>query len=377
MANRSDRRARLTDALMACLTERAGMDKRALLRELHTRGFDADATEMNSVLYRRTDLFRRVGDSPPIWFPAAAGKAQDAGAGSGSPAAPRVKTPALGAAERQRLLRQQDIQPGFKPSGFRLHPFPLGRKPPVESWGDLSSRAPATLEDSLVDRLELTCLPAGLSLSIQRVIIDDYPCFVAWCVPDNRQLAELLRRRGWHVWPREHPCAWDRPDYLTVTPQIPAIATWRSDRAFSAVRAALGLVHDGLELRDLQQLAIRVDLADGAEARHRLLRVHDEAKYRQAFAGRGFKGFVNPVRGACGVCGLPLRDPVSLARGIGPDCWDSFYREFPDYAADMTRADANPLFWMGASALPDFQRLLKSAAAGRVARGADTSPLAR
>jgi hypothetical protein len=176
-------------------------------------------------------------------------------------------------------------------------------------------------------------------------------------------VVKVLRMRHWHVWPQEYPADWRRPDRLLEAVDPPAIATWRSDSPFGVIRATLGSLHDGFERRLLNELRIEVSRARGEEALRRRVKAQTEAEHHRAFVDRGFKGFANPVRGFCSCCTLPLRDPVSLARGIGPDCWDNFYREFPEYVTTMRRADVPTEYWLGATQFAPFQDRLREAIA--------------
>ena len=64
----------------------------------------------------------------------------------------------------------------------------------------------------------------------------------------------------------------------------------------------------------------------------------------QEFMGLAFtlsmlsQGYIHPQmefwhEGKCGCCGRPLTDPVSIERGIGPDCWSRYQDRLEKLAA--------------------------------------------
>jgi|GEM_PF-5249041 len=360
---RTDRRVALTDALLAALAQRPGLDKRQLQVRLAGGGLSAESGEINSVLYRRDDLFRAEGDTPPRWYLALEPElGADAPAGGPGPTGDlSAAVGPLPLAGRDSLAQVEPV-PTYRPAPFQMRPPSLDEKAPPTTWGELSSRACATLEDPLVDGLVLHVDP-GLRITIERVVLG-FPWFVAWCTVPDDDLAAIVMRRHWHVWQPPHGPDWDRPGLIAGTAVSPAAATWRSERPLSVVRAVLGLVHDGLHARSLAGLLVDVVRPDAAESRRRRAEADREEEYRRRFVSHGFTGFVNPVRGACSCCGLPLRDPVSLRRGIGPDCWDGFYREFPEYVHRMRRADVRAQTWLGAVEAEAFRRRVADALVG-------------
>ncbi len=356
---RADRRAVLTDALVAALAGRPGLDKHQLRTHLEASGIAAESGEINSVLYRRDDLFRADGPPPPRWYLAEeVRRGLHVGALDRHGELSTAITP-IPVAPRDALAQLEPV-PTYRPAPFQMRPALLGDKAPPTSWGEFSSRACATIEDPLVDRLVISCDSPDLRITVERVILG-VPWFVAWCTVADDGLASILVRRHWHVWEPPNAPDWDRPGLIVHSAISPAAVTWRSERPLGAVRATLGLIYDGLRVRSLAELLIEVVRAEGVEASRRRTEAEKEEDYKKQFVSRGFKGFVNPVRGRCSCCGLPLRDPVSLRRGIGPDCWDNFYREFPDYVHGMRRADVRAQLWLGAVEAETFRRRVAKA----------------
>ena len=71
-------------------------------------------------------------------------------------------------------------------------------------------------------------------------------------------------------------------------------------------------------------------------------------RYRESRRFRPYQGYcANPE------CGLPLSDPLSLARGFGPTCWEKMFREgvrHRDLATDYDR-----LYYETPASLLDWQ----------------------
>lgn len=76
------------------------------------------------------------------------------------------------------------------------------------------------------------------------------------------------------------------------------------------------------------ELTVPLVVTELARLEHRLA----DANGRTIGATAGLR-----AAGQCQRCGRPLSDPVSVRRGVGPDCWASGYR--PDDVDDLDLAD--------------------------------------
>jgi hypothetical protein len=264
--------------------------------------------------------------------------------------------------------------PSFPPGRFVFNPRILvSGRVSAASWGLLSSRVVATISALEVDELVVSVSShedesapdarAVLSVHLER-LVDEVPFFVAWCAIDGPAVKARLAGRGWHLWTLSEAARWDRPeDVLTAegwAREDRVVATWWADSPLEVSRAVLGLLHDGLGLRALSRLHFDVSRVSAKELRRRQAEAAATEQLRVYLRRRGFRGFVNPVRGRCTVCGQPLRDPQSLRRGVGPDCWERVGMLGPGWSRrpDL-RADVPARLWVGAKRVSTFRKTLR------------------
>lgn len=237
------------------------------------------------------------------------------------------------------------------------------------TWGDMASRVSHAVSDVAVRDVCITLVADDegrrpLLVVVMERVIDERPLFVAWTWTTSESVARTFGAAGWHRWSAEHPARWDDRGFLvdTADTTVPApwLLTWRSTRILDTTRAAFGGFHDRLGVTDIGRLDVEVSLVSAAETVHRRQQVEAVTELRTYLHRRGWRGWTNPVRGHCAVCNMPLRDPASVRRGIGPDCWERV-RGFGTAwhnRPDLRHSDVPARYWVGATPVAEFRERL-------------------
>jgi hypothetical protein len=196
------------------------------------------------------------------------------------------------------------------------------------TWGEAFARLQATVDAIHLDDLALQVSSSNsrmtgagpLRINIDRVILGS-PQWVAWIATSSARLLGALATAGWLIWEADKPPSFRHPD-MSLKPSSDfdgrtLVGTWRSDTPFEISRAVIGTLDECLKRVDLGQVRVTWIPASKAEIQRR----ESIDERIRGLSNRSFHGFMNPVKGYCHVCGQPLRDAVSIKRGVGPICW--------------------------------------------------------
>lgn len=322
----------LKHAVAAALRHTPRATARQLVTEWREFGYEASFEDTQLLLGEiRSGLGRRPTASKPAKAPPASTTHRPA------PSVPPA------------LPRQVARHPSFPstPMHFSSRPLSSGR-PSMASWGELSHRLRDTIEDVFVDRVEVVATTPGQRHGfVFARIVDHIPYFVAWSVLVQERF-DSFQADGWHIWLPRDVASWDEPSKrLSQLPPAgePIVATWRSETPLEVTRAVLHMVYDRLGVKWPSHLELDVRRVEGKAAEQRR---HELAEAEGAGqAGRTHRaGFVHEVGGFCRLCGLPLRDPLSLQRGYGPECWERVRDS--DGLLNYRRPDIPSRRWVGA-----------------------------
>ena len=224
------------------------------------------------------------------------------------------------------------------------------------TWPLLVRAITDTVGSQYVDEIDLrvTRSPrAAVSIPVRMCrAIDGRPYFVACLVPTDHRDVNTLGAAGWHLWRPKDVLRFDEPQRLLPVPapvagaEAGCVATWRAPSPLELARALAVALH-GLTATPSCKLhaTIRRALAARRDAE-----LHDIERQRRAASRSSTK----PVRGFCQACGQPLRDPSSLQRGYGPECYERL-RGKHDPSLNIN-ADIPLQYWVGAQPLPTVRR---------------------
>ena len=187
-------------------------------------------------------------------------------------------------------------------------------------------------------------------------VLDQVPCWLAWIPLSTLRFRRLLSVHQWHLWLPGDAAQWHRPDLLQPpnTRADIVVATWRGTDALAVRRAVLHALMVVGTIKESHELAASVTYCDAAEALRRKTELANVEDARALLGRRGFTGWQHDIAGACAKCGRPLRDPLSVARGIGPECWltaESILDSLPYSVAALARTDVPATMWPGAQPL--------------------------
>jgi hypothetical protein len=250
-----------------------------------------------------------------------------------------------------------------------LKPGPVERDGWPPGWPAFARRLHTTIDDITVDDVVIDVRNhsrenpvVALQLYMDR-IIDELPSWVWWTVAAIPGIKRALADDSWHLWPLECPAAWDTPEELLDPEAVlhdwtPVMATWRGSTPLEATRAVAHLIYDRLQVRDLDRLAVRYEQVSEPEVTSRKRQVGDLRNAHATLGRKGFAGFKNQVRGYCAVCGQPLRDALSVRRGVGPICWERVRHLRSGLA--HTRADIPAHYWVAAKDVHVWRRALST-----------------
>jgi hypothetical protein len=248
-------------------------------------------------------------------------------------------------------------------AGLRGFPGLLdGLQSPV-SWTKFASRLKYNQEQVTVDEIELSVDEPGFAapLRLMRVVIG-VPQWVVWTVLERHPRRREMLSGGWHFWLPEDAADWAHPQRLqradSAEPYL--VATWRSDTLY-ARRAALSCLPNLAERLTPASLSARVSRCDPNEASRRNRQLADMERARAWLGQGGFVGWKHAIGGACAKCGRPLRDPASLQRGIGPECWRTggvLLESLPFSVEELARTDVPAWMWVGALPVASWKERL-------------------
>lgn len=176
--------------------------------------------------------------------------------------------------------------------------------------------------------------------------------FCFWTVSGNAHDKRRLHDLGWHLWRPGDAAGWDDDSLLAAAGALDSeetlAATWLSHNAADATQRVGSWFHDELGMASPRGIQV---YAHDEPPRHPAL---DLVRKRRSEASR--LGRLLPVRAACSVCGQPLSDPISVERGIGPEC----YHRRTGYADTPLGDDA--LYLATASSRSELRTDIRSAA---------------
>lgn len=326
-------------------------------------------TAVNSVLYGNPDKFVSQGSAPPLWRLSERRAAVDLDDLLTQIERIAAQQPvAAGSAETWDDDFDDDDQPEpcppqtAPPPSYGITPFQLPWPSLTAglvadmTWPVFAKRLAVTVDAQDFDEIVLAIPDAvaraardlpPVEIHVER-IIDVVPYWVAWFIDADEDVLLTAQSRSWHIWTLDDPAAWDDRDALIHPDETSGVddylITWRSPSPLGLVRAIGGLLYDGCGLRHPAGLELQIARPPADEIRRREREVVDRERERQRL-GRVWKGFKNPVAGACSICGQPLRDPLSVRRGIGPHCWQRY--SHLGLSHTQMRADLPARFWVG------------------------------
>lgn len=210
-------------------------------------------------------------------------------------------------------------KPNVQPAPFKQHWQPLHAGVVNCTWGELIKRVPSNVEDIATQHVSLSS-PRTPTWHVALVDTARGIRWMAWVVTRGLEAA-AYQARHWHLWRPEDLDEYGNEPYRlkSLDSSTQLVCTWASDTALNVMRELVGDAM--LRVSKPSELTLSITQVSEAELarRQREIKAHEclERELKRA----GLRVRKNPVRGYCLLCGMPLSDPISLERGIGPDCW--------------------------------------------------------
>lgn len=210
-------------------------------------------------------------------------------------------------------------KPTVPTAPFREHWQPLHEGVINCSWGEVIKRIPSNVEDIATEYVTLSS-SRSLTWHIALVETANGIRWMAWVFAQGLEAA-AYQSMSWHLWRPDDLLEYGNESYRlkSIDSDTLVVCTWASETSLGLMRE---IVADAtLRLSKPSDLSLTITRVSERELarRQRELAAHQELEGQLKSAGLRIRK--NPVRGYCLLCGMPLSDPASLERGIGPDCW--------------------------------------------------------
>ena len=210
-------------------------------------------------------------------------------------------------------------KPNVAPAPFREHWQPLNQGVISCSWGELIKRIPSNVEDIATEYVTLKS-PRTPTWHIALVDTAIGIRWMAWVFARGLEAA-AYQSVNWHLWRPDDLHEYGNESYRlkSLDSDTLVVCTWASETSLGVMRE---LAADAtLRVSKPSDLTLTISRVSESELvrRRREITAHEDLERQLKRAGLRVRK--NPVRGYCVLCGMPLSDPVSLERGIGPDCW--------------------------------------------------------
>jgi len=218
-----------------------------------------------------------------------------------------------------QLPPQVARKPDVPPAAFKQNWQPLREGMINCSWGELMKRIPSNVEDLATEYVTLSS-PRTPTSHIALVDTTAGIRWMAWLFARGLEAAAYQSMR-WHLWRPEDIIEYGNESYRlkSIDSDTLVVCTWASETSLSVMRE---LVADAiLRMSKPNDLTLTISSVSETELARRRREVAAHEHLEKELKRAGLRVRRNPVRGYCVLCGMPLSDPVSLERGIGPDCW--------------------------------------------------------